>query len=111
VSNLTKNFSRINMDIDVAYDSDLERVIEVVNKVGNDLADDLTWREAILKAPQFLRVDDFADSAIVIKILGETLPIHQWEVAGELRMRLKIAFDKEGIEIPFPQRVVHQKKA
>lgn len=111
VSNLTKRFARVNLNIGVSYDSNLEKVISVINKVGNELAEDSTWKEFILKPPQFLRVDDFGDSAIIIKILGETKPIKQWDVAGELRMRLKIAFDKEGIEIPFPQRVVHQAKS
>jgi small conductance mechanosensitive channel len=55
-------------------------------------------------------VDKFADSAIVVKILGDTRTLKQWEITGELRKRLKIAFDKEGIEIPFPQRVIHQAK-
>ena len=79
-----------------------------MNNVGKELAKDKNWKEMIIKAPQFLRVDDFADSAIVIKILGETKPLKQWDVSGELRKRLKIAFDKNGIEIPFPQRVIHQ---
>lgn len=107
VSNLSKGFSRVNLNIGIAYDADLEHVIEVVNQVGKEMAEDPAWKDLILKAPAFLRVDDFADSAIMIKILGDTLPIKQWDVAGELRKRLKIAFDKEGIEIPFPQRVVH----
>ncbi|MBK8809045.1 MAG: mechanosensitive ion channel family protein [Bacteroidales bacterium] len=110
VSNLSKYFSRVNLNIGIAYDSDLEHVIAVVNRVGEDLANDVLWKEFIIKAPAFLRVDDFADSAIIIKILGETQPIKQWDVCGELRMRLKIAFDKEGISIPFPQRVVHYPK-
>lgn len=108
VSNMTKQFARINLDIGVAYNSDLEKVIEVINKVGLDLAEDEQWKDVIIKPPQFLRVDDFADSAVVIKILGDTQPLHQWEVAGELRKRIKIAFDTAGIEIPFPQRVIHQ---
>lgn len=111
VSNLTKYFARVNLNIGVSYSSDLEHVISVVNKVGQELADDPAWKKFIIKPPQFLRVDDFADSAIIIKILGETKPIKQWDVAGELRKRLKVAFDKEGIEIPFPQRVIHQVKA
>ncbi|MBU4223942.1 mechanosensitive ion channel family protein [Patescibacteria group bacterium] len=110
VSNLSKYFARVNLNIGVAYSSDLEKVIEVVNRVGNELAEDSQWKDSIIKPPQFLRVDDFADSAIIIKILGETKPIKQWDVAGELRKRLKIAFDKEGIEIPFPQRVTRQAK-
>lgn len=109
-SNLSKGFARVNLNIGIAYNSDLEKAIQVVNQVGQEIAKDSQWREAIIQAPQFLRVDDFADSAVMIKILGETKPLKQWEVAGELRKRIKIAFDKEGIEIPFPQRVIHQAK-
>lgn len=110
VSNLSKNFARVNLNIGIGYSSNLEHVIEVVNSVGNELATDPNWKEFIIKAPQFLRVDDFADSSITIKILGETQPLKQWDVTGELRKRIKNAFDKEGIEIPFPQRVIHQAK-
>lgn len=111
VANLSKQFARVNLNIGISYDSNLEQVISVVNKVGKELTEDPEWKEHILKSPQFLRVDDFGDSAIVIKILGETKPLKQWDITGELRKRLKIAFDKEGIEIPFPQRVIHQARA
>ena len=108
VSNLSKYYARVNLNIGISYHTNLEHAISVVNKVGQELAEDPEWKEHILKAPQFLRVDDFADSAVIIKILGDIKPLMQWDVAGELRKRLKIAFDKEGIEIPFPQRVIHQ---
>jgi small-conductance mechanosensitive channel len=107
VSNLTKDFSRVNMNLGISYNSNLEHVIAVVNKIGNQMADDPQFKDSILKPIQFVRVDDFADSAIIIKMVGETKVLKQWEVAGEFRKRLKITFDKEGIEIPFPQRVVH----
>jgi small conductance mechanosensitive channel len=107
VSNLSKDFSRINLDMGVSYNTNLEHVISVINSVGTAIANDPEWKYSILLAPQFLRVNDFADSAIMLKILGETLPSKQWEVTGELRKRLKVAFDKEGIEIPFPQMVLH----
>ena len=110
VSNFTKDFSRINLDIGISYNSDLEHVIKVVNQIGNELAEDPNWKEFIIKPPLFLRVNEFADSAIIIKILGEIVSVKQWEIAGELRKRIKIAFDKEGIEIPFPQMVIHQAK-
>ena len=110
VSNLSKQFARVNLNIGISYNSNLEQVIAVVNEVGKELAEDPTWKEYILKPPQFLRIDDFGDSSIVIKILGDTKPLKQWDVTGELRKRLKIAFDREDIEIPFPQRVVHQAK-
>ncbi|AWG21662.1 potassium transporter KefA [Flavobacterium faecale] len=108
VSNLSKDFSKVNLDMGVGYSTDLEHLIKVINEVGDELAQVSPFKESILKAPQFLRVNEFADSAIVVKIVGETLASKQWEVTGELRKRLKIAFDKEGIEIPFPQLVVHQ---
>ncbi|MFA5421046.1 MAG: mechanosensitive ion channel family protein, partial [Patescibacteria group bacterium] len=110
VSNLSKSFARVNLDISVSYNSKLENVINVVNRVGKELAEDDKFKNSIIKAPEFLRVDDFADSAIIIKILGDTKPLKQWEVTGELRKRLKLAFDEAGIEIPFPQRVIHQAK-
>jgi len=110
VSNLSKYFARVNLNIGISYNSNLEKVIGVVNRVGQELANDPEWKESIITAPQFLRVDDFADSAVIVKILGDTKPLKQWEVAGELRKRLKIAFDNEGIEIPFPQTVIHQAK-
>jgi len=109
-TNLSKQFARVNLNIGIGYDSDLEKVIEVINRVGNEIAEDPNWKEFIIKPPQFLRVDDFADSAIIVKILGDTIPLKQWDVSGEFRKRIKIAFDKEGIEIPYPQRVVHQAK-
>lgn len=108
VANLSKDFARINLNIGIAYAANLDQVIKIVNEVGDKLSQDPKWKEFIIKSPQFLRVEDFADSSVVIKILGETKPLKQWEVTGELRKRVKIAFDNEGIEIPFPQRVVHQ---
>ncbi|MEX0748891.1 MAG: mechanosensitive ion channel family protein [Candidatus Saccharimonadales bacterium] len=106
--NLSKEYARVNLDIGVDYSSDIKKVIEVVNRVGVELAQDEDWQKRIITPPQFLRINDFADSAIVIKIIGETKPLAQWEVAGELRKRLKFAFDEAGIVIPFPQSVVHE---
>lgn len=108
VSNLSKDYAYINMNIGISYNADLDHVIKVANEVGLQLASDPQWKSLINKPPQFLRVDKFEDSAVIIKITGETQPLKQWEVNGELRKRLKFAFDKEGIEIPFPQRVIHQ---
>lgn len=105
--NLSKDYARINLDIGVAYDTDINHVVEVVNKTGRELAEDEDWKEIIITPPQFWRVNNFGDSSIDIKIVGETKPLMQWSAAGEFRKRLKAAFDKEDIEIPFPQRVIH----
>jgi len=101
-SNFTKEWARVNLIIPVAYGEDLDHVTEVINRVGKELAQDETFGPMITKAPQVLRVDNFGDSAIDMKVLGETKPMRQWEIMGELRKRIKKAFDEEGIEIPWP---------
>lgn len=101
-SNYTKEWSRVNLDVPVAYGEDLDHVIAVINRVGRELAADKGWASKIRQAPQVLRVNNFGDSGIEIKVLGETKPLMQWDVTGELRKRLKKAFDEEDIEIPWP---------
>jgi small-conductance mechanosensitive channel len=103
-SNFTKDWSRVNLNISVGYGEDLDRVISVINRVGQELAADPAWAPLIISAPKVLRVDNLGDSGIDIKILGDTKPIRQWDVMGELRLRLKKAFDAEGIEIPWPHK-------
>ncbi len=107
VSNMSKDFARVNLDMGVGYGTDISHLEEVINKTGNELAADPVFSESIHSRP-IPEVQEFADSAIIVKILGDTKPLKQWEVAGELRRRLKVAFDREGIEIPFPQRVIHK---
>ena len=110
MNGVSKNFSRINLDIGISYQSDLDKVIEVVNRTGLELADTPPWKEYIIKPPEFLRINEFSEYAMVIKVLGETWPMKQWEVTGELRKRLKLAFDEAGIEMPYTQRIMHQIK-
>ena len=106
-SNYTRHFSRVNLDISVAYDTDLDHAISVINRVGKELAEDGKWRKVIKSPPQVLRVNNLGDSGIDIKILGDVKPMEQWAVMGELRLRLKKAFDAEGIEIPWPHTKVY----
>ncbi len=106
-SNFTREYSRVNLNISVGYGEDLDHAMQVINRVGREMAEEEYWGEAILKTPEALRVDNLGDSGIDIKILGETKPIRQWEVMGELRKRLKKAFDEEGIEIPWPHTKVY----
>ncbi|KPK73593.1 hypothetical protein AMJ87_01255 [candidate division WOR_3 bacterium SM23_60] len=106
-SNFTKEFSRVNMNISVGYGEDLDRVITVINQVCTAMVAEKEWKDKIIKTPQVLRVDKLGDSGIEIKILGDTKPIAQWEVMGELRKRIKQTFDKENIEIPWPHMKVY----
>lgn len=107
VTNMTKDFSKVNLNIGVAYETDLEQLEDVINTVGLSLTQDPDWQEKLLSAPKFLRVQDFADNAIIVKIVADTQPTYQWAITGEIRKRLKIAFDRAGIQMPYPQRVIH----
>ena len=111
VSNLTREWSRMNLNISVGYGEDLDRVIGVINRVGQELAKDDCFGPLITEPPQVLRVDGFEESGIAIKVLAVTRPIKQWDVAGEFRKRIKRAFDEEGIEIPFPHRVIVDRRS
>jgi small-conductance mechanosensitive channel len=106
-SNYTKEKSRVNLNIEVAYKEDLDKVMDVLTRVGQELADDPEWSPKILDPIKPLRVNNFGASGIEIKVLGETKPIQQWAVAGEFRLRIKKAFDEEGIEIPFPHLTMY----
>jgi small-conductance mechanosensitive channel len=106
-SNLTRDWSRINLNVSVAYGENLSKVFRVINEVGQELKDDPDWGKDLLTTPEVLRVDNLGDNGVEIKILADTKPIRQWALMGELRKRLKDRFDQEGIEIPWPHTKVY----
>jgi len=110
ITNRTFKFSRVIIEVGVGYESDIDEVEKVMNKVGKELAEDEKFARRTKKPIEFLRVDSFGDSSVNVKAIGDVAPSEQWEIAGEYRRRLLKAFEKAGIEIPFPQRVVHQAK-
>ena len=106
-SNYTKDFGRANIAISVAYKENLERVLQLVKGTWEELADDPELGPKVMsREPWILRVDGFGDSGITIRIVGETLPMWQWTVMAEMRVRLKRTFDELGIEIPWPHTKV-----
>jgi small-conductance mechanosensitive channel len=106
-SNFSRHYARVNLNISVSYGTDLDRAIAVINRVCKQMAEEERWSKVIRTVPQVLRVDNLGDSGIDIKILGDVKPLEQWGVTGELRLRLKKEFDKEGIEIPWPHMKVY----
>lgn len=107
VTNMTKEFSYYVFDIGVAYRENVDDVIEVVKQVGQQLQEDPDFSSDVLEALDVLGVDQFADSAVVIKARIKTKAIKQWRVGREFNRRLKLAFDKRGIEIPYPHLTVY----
>jgi small conductance mechanosensitive channel len=106
-SNLARDWARINLDISVSYNENLDKVIQVINEVCQQFKDDPDWGGDMLTIPKVERVDDLGDSGIAIKILGDTKAMKQWALMGELRKRIKDRFDAEGIEIPWPHTKVY----
>jgi small-conductance mechanosensitive channel len=105
-SNRTRVWARINLDVTVAYGTDVEKATRVVNDVGAAMAADPDWRRRVMEPPHAERIEALAEYGITIKVLGLVRATEQWAAAGELRRRLLAAFATHGIEIPRPQRVV-----
>jgi len=102
-SNYTRHFSRAHLNISVAYKEDMDRVMSIIKRTWEEVAEDPDWGQFLTsKTPWLLRVNEFGDSGIIIKVVGDTKPLQQWNIMGELRRRIKRAFDEEGIEIPWP---------
>ena len=106
-ANRTKNYSRVVLDVGVAYKENLERVIIILNQIGNELSADPVFGLNIIKAPQVLRIQSFDDSCITIRMLGDCKPMKQWNLRSELIRIIKARFDIEGIEIPFPHQTIY----
>jgi moderate conductance mechanosensitive channel len=105
-SNLTRTWSRINQDVTVAYGTDIDKAIGVVDVVGRAMADDPIWRRRVLEPPRVERVEALAEYGVTLKILGSVRAADQWAASGDFRKRLLEAFAANGIEIPRPQRVI-----
>jgi len=102
VTNMTKEYSRYVFDIGVAYREDVDEVVKVVKQVDEELRSDPEFGKDILEPIEILGLDQFADSAVIIKARTKTKPIRQWAVGREFNRRLKKKFDEQDIEIPFP---------
>jgi len=104
---LSKSYAKALVDIGVSYDGDVDQAMAELRAVGVELAKD--WSDRVMEPTEVQGVQALGDSAVTIRTLTKTAPGKQWEVARELRRRVFNAFKEKGIEIPFPQLVVHQK--
>ncbi len=107
VMNYTYLYSYYLFDVGVAYREDVDEVMAVLKDVGAELHADPEFNSDILEPLEMLGVDQFADSAVIIKCRIKTQPIQQWRIGREMNRRIKKAFDAKGIEIPFPHVSVY----
>lgn len=107
VVNMSRGFSQAVMDIGVAYRENVDEVMAVMRRVGEQMRSDENMRARIIDELEIAGVEQWADSAVVIRCRFRTLPLEQWTVRREYLKRLKSAFDAEGIEIPYPHLTVY----
>ena len=106
-TNFTKYWSRVVLDIGVAYKEDMTNVFKVLNEIGMELGNHPELGLKVIDPPKVLRLNSFDDSQITIRMLGVCKPLTQWELAGWMRLRIKERFDQERIEIPFPHQSIY----
>ncbi len=103
VGNMSQHWSRSLLDVEVAYETDIEQAKQVIKRVA-----DQVWKAnpAVLEEPEMWGVEQLGASGVVLRLVVKTTPKEQWRVSRQLREEIKRAFDEEGIEIPFPQQAV-----
>jgi len=106
VGNMSQVWARAILDIDVAYDTDLDLAMETIKAVADGLWEDQLEEATIVEEPVISGVQNFGADAVTIRLSVRTEPSEQWSTGRVLRKRIKEAFDEAGIEIPFPQRTV-----
>ncbi len=107
VTNMTKDFSRYVFHIGVGYREDVDHVMQVLKDIASALQQDPQFAADIVEPLEMLGVDEFAESAVVIKCYITTKPRRQWGIGREMNRRIKKTFDAHGIEMPFPHRTLY----
>ncbi len=107
VTNHTTEYASPTIDMGVAYNSNMDHVMSVMKDVAQKMRNDEKYSKYILDDMDILGLNEFQDSAIIIRAKIKTVSSQQWFIVREYNKLIKEAFDREGIEIPFPQRDVH----
>jgi small conductance mechanosensitive channel len=102
IGNRTQGWSTATVDVQIAYDEDVERALQVIRDVVSTMDDEDTWKDVLLDAPDVTGVESMANGAITIRVVAKTLANEQFGVQREVRERVKRAFDREGVRSPIP---------
>ena len=102
VSNLSKEWSRAVLDVEVAYDEDLDRAMRVMLETAQQMKNEKP--NEILDEPTMLGVDKMTSASLVLRLVVKTAPAQQADIGRELRRRIKLAFDRAGIKAPSGQQ-------
>lgn len=106
VTNMSMGFAYAVIDANIAYGEDIDQAIAVMRRTGEEISRDPAYAGRLLEPLEIAGVENWADSAIVIRCRFKVAPLAQWDVRREYLRRLKQTFDQEGIEIPYPHMKV-----
>jgi small-conductance mechanosensitive channel len=106
ITNMTRDFSFAVFELGVGYESDIDRVRAILTQEAAALRADPEFGPVITGDLEFSGLDTFGDSAITVKGRMRTEPGKQWQVQRAFNQRIKLAFEREGIDIPFPHRTI-----
>jgi moderate conductance mechanosensitive channel len=106
VANVTRGWSRAMVDIGVAYEEDLERVVAVLEQVVDTFVDDPEFGPQLLERPKVLAPVSLGDWAMTVRVMVKTSAGKQWGIAMELRKRVLAACKREKVELPYPRQEV-----
>jgi small conductance mechanosensitive channel len=107
VTNMSLEFAQSVIDVGVAYREDVDAAFDVMRAVAREMRADPAFGPKILDELEVAGVENWADSAVVLRCRFKVAPLEQWTVRREYLRRLKKAFDQRGIEIPFPHLTVY----
>jgi len=103
VGNMSQQWARALLDVEVAWGTDVDRVQPVIQEVADGLWADAAWRRKILEPPEVWGIERLEAEAIAIRLVVKTRPAEQFLVVRELRRRLANAFGDRGIAVRPPQ--------
>jgi small conductance mechanosensitive channel len=106
VANLTREWSRAVVDVGVAYEEDLDRVLQILERFAGEFAQDPQFGPYLIEAPQVLGPIGLEDSAVTVRVAVKTQPGRQWEVSRALQRQILAVCGREGIELPYPRQEV-----
>ncbi|HEY9657825.1 MAG TPA: mechanosensitive ion channel family protein, partial [Allocoleopsis sp.] len=104
VRNLSKDWSRVDLTIDLAYGTDPDHALTVIRELARALYQDPEWHSKMPDPPEVLGIDEVNHTGILIRVWIKTLPLQQWLVAREFRRRLTLTLEREGLAIGVPQQ-------
>lgn len=104
VQNLSKEWARVDLTIEVAYHTDMDRALAVLQQMSDEIYNEPEWRAKIIDPPEVLGIDEIDHAGVLIRIWIKTKPLQHWSVGREFRRRMKARLDREGISIGMPQQ-------